>query len=172
MLFRSVSQSRYQEQRGREFEQLVKREQDILLGDYRRYANQPKMREKMDKAIEHTLDTMTHEEKATVALDKSALKTFIDSKESGFADLKPNYQKAVLEELHARCMKETNIYPKEIFEQAVKRAETKLKFEDKRYQEPVRELENTVQSLESHPEYQAHLKELQGKPDIQVAYIS
>ena len=149
--------SMYEEQRGREFEQLVKREQDILLGDYRRYANQPKIREKMDKAIEQTLDIMSHEEKVTVALDKSALKTFIDSKESGFADLKPNYQKAVLEELHARCMKETNIYPKEIFEQAVKRAETKLKYEDKRYQEPVRELENTVQSLESHPEYQAVL---------------
>ena len=160
--------SLYEEQRGKEFEELIKREQDILLGDYRRYANQPKMREKMDKAIDHTLNIMTHEEKANVALDPSSIRNFIDSKESGFADLKPNYQKAVMEEIAAKCMKETNIYPKSIFEQAVKRAETKLKYEDKRYQEPVRELEQTVQSLEAHPEYQAHLKELQGKPDIQV----
>lgn len=158
----------WQEQAPGKREQIINDEISKLTGDYKRYANQPVIREKMDAVIEHTLSITTPEERFGIAADPSSIRTFIDSKESGYSELKPQYQKAVEKEIVAQCIKEANYIPQHVIESAVKTADNKLKYEGKSYIEDAKKYDDAVKTLESHPEYQAYLKDLRGKPDIQV----
>jgi len=149
-------------------ESYMKEELANTLGDYRRFERSGAARDKMDQVIDHAMSVMTPIEKANVALEPSRLMDHIDIVESGYRDLKPAYREAVQKEIVAQLQMKTGQIPQGILENAQRVADVKTQKEAKIYDKELNNIDSAVKSVESNPEYLAHLQRNAPKSDFRI----
>lgn len=126
---------------------------DRHIGDYRRFENQPEVRNRMDEVKDQILSTIEPEQIPNIINDPGWLNSHYDPAQMGMKGLNKNHIKAVEKEVLATLMKQSNMIPQHIIDKATSEADYHTEAQFNKYNKEVQRLFSQGKRLTKDPAF-------------------